>query len=160
MIVFVTVGTTKFPELIEQVSSRNFIAHLEQIGATELLIQHGSSSCSLSESSKIRATCFDYSSSIAEHIANADLVISHAGSGTILERLHTGNGRRLVVVVNENLMDNHQIELCTKLHQLEHLQACFRVENLCDAIRECMSRTFKPYPKPDDHALLRVLDTL
>lgn len=46
-------------------------------------------------------------------MAKAHLIIAHAGSGTILEALRLG--KRLVVVPNGELMDNHQVELAREL---------------------------------------------
>merc|ERR1712039_883598 len=43
-------------------------------------------------------------------IEKADLIVGHAGAGTILEAL--SNGKRLVVVPNRSLMDDNQLELC------------------------------------------------
>lgn len=46
-------------------------------------------------------------------------MISHAGAGTCMEVLEAG--KPLVVIVNDNLMDNHQIELAGRLAQDNHL---------------------------------------
>ncbi|CEP63607.1 N-acetylglucosaminyldiphosphodolichol N-acetylglucosaminyltransferase catalytic subunit ALG13 LALA0_S08e06458g [Lachancea lanzarotensis] len=52
---------------------------------------------------------------------HADLVISHAGTGSILDalRLH----KRLVVVANTGLMDNHQLQITDRLRSRGHLVA-------------------------------------
>jgi UDP-N-acetylglucosamine transferase subunit ALG13 len=52
---------------------------------------------------------FDFTPSLAQHVAAASLVISHAGSGSIFESLSAG--KALIVVPNPLLMDNHQAEL-------------------------------------------------
>ena len=54
---------------------------------------------------------------------NADLIISHAGAGSCLEALE--NRRRLLVVINESLMDNHQIELACALKECNYLEYCY-----------------------------------
>jgi len=41
------------------------------------------------------------------------------GAGSVLEAL--GAGRPLVVIINEELMNNHQVELADKLYREGHL---------------------------------------
>jgi hypothetical protein len=61
----------------------------------------------------LSARYFDFTPSLAQHVAAASLVISHAGSGSIFESLSAG--KALVVVPNPLLMDNHQAELGSHL---------------------------------------------
>ncbi len=57
---------------------------------------------------------FRFARTLKEYIEKADLVIIHAGAGTIIEALRCR--KRLIVVVNSRLMDNHQLEIAEKLH--------------------------------------------
>lgn len=61
----------------------------------------------------------------------ADLVIGHAGSGTITEALRLG--KPMLVVANESLMDNHQMELGSKLAELGYV-LCTTCDRLVDAL--------------------------
>ncbi|PIN08511.1 N-acetylglucosaminyldiphosphodolichol N-acetylglucosaminyltransferase [Handroanthus impetiginosus] len=63
-------------------------------------------SLSTGEDGFICVDYFTFSSSIAKFLKSASLVISHAGSGSIFETLRLR--KPLIVVVNEDLMDNHQ----------------------------------------------------
>ena len=58
--------------------------------------------------------------SVHQDISDADLVISHAGAGTCIEVLQTG--KTLAVIVNDTLMDNHQVELAEKLAEVKKNQ--------------------------------------
>uniref|UniRef100_A0A8C4J7E6 UDP-N-acetylglucosamine transferase subunit ALG13 n=1 Tax=Dromaius novaehollandiae TaxID=8790 RepID=A0A8C4J7E6_DRONO len=61
---------------------------------------------------------FRFKDSLAEDLRRADLVISHAGAGSCLETLE--EGKPLIVVINEKLMNNHQLELAKQLHRDGH----------------------------------------
>jgi beta-1,4-N-acetylglucosaminyltransferase len=127
--VFTTVGSTKFPDLINAVLSADTIQVLESFGALELSIQYGTDERLYHNlvkglSTTISINGFDYSPSIDEEMKSADMIISHAGSllqnmvdylgsGSVLEALHMG--KVLVVVPNASLMDNHQAEVAKAL---------------------------------------------
>ncbi|XP_059318837.1 UDP-N-acetylglucosamine transferase subunit alg13-like [Lycium ferocissimum] len=89
---------------------------------------------------------FTFSSSIADYLKSASLEISHAGSGSIFETLRLG--KPLIVVVNEDLMDNHQSELAEELAERKHLY-CARPQTLCKTILEMDPQSLVPY-QPDD----------
>src|SRR5699024_6576300 len=108
---------------------------------------------------------FDYQSSIERYIEAADLVIGHAGksfnvfldyfiyinslllgAGTALEVLR--RGKPLLIVINEQLMDNHQDELALDLAE-NQFAVCSYPSNLLNALRSLDVSTLKPFPKPD-----------
>ncbi|MEQ2217293.1 hypothetical protein XENOCAPTIV_003497 [Xenoophorus captivus] len=118
--VFVTVGTTRFDELIESVTSSEVTQvsrglHIGQVGRGTLVPD--ADSCA-----DLSVEAFRFKDSIAEDMRRADLVISHAGAGSCLEALSAG--KPLLVVVNDKLMDNHQLELARQLHMDHHLLYC------------------------------------
>ena len=51
---------------------------------------------------------------------HSDIIISHAGAGTVMEGLKV-HQKKLCVVINNDLMDNHQLELATAMLQRRHL---------------------------------------
>lgn len=109
MKLFVTVGTTKFLLLIEKIQSEEFQLQLLALGFKTMSIQHGTSPCEPAQT-KLEIKKFNFKPSISKEIHSADLVISHMGAGTILERLRKNNSN-CIGVVNTSLMDNHQQEL-------------------------------------------------
>ncbi|KAF8936659.1 N-acetylglucosaminyldiphosphodolichol N-acetylglucosaminyltransferase catalytic subunit alg13 [Dissophora ornata] len=123
--VFVTVGSTQFDKLIAVVSSPALLQLLHSLNYTHLTIQHGQSPIttpSSTDSSGMRVDAYKYKPSLREDMEGANLVISHAGSGSILEALRLK--KKLIVVVNEDLMDNHQLELGSALHEQGYLVCC------------------------------------
>lgn len=61
---------------------------------------------------RINIELIDFVPDLRPHLSASDIVISHAGSGTILETLRLpAPTPRLIVVPNTTLMDNHQVEL-------------------------------------------------
>lgn len=111
---FVTVGSTEFDALIAAIIEPKCLESLRKIGITDLLLQIGRGKIKLEEGSYcgVNINFYRYKDNILCDIAEADLVIGHAGSGTCLEVLRLR--KPLVVVINEELMDNHQRELAER----------------------------------------------
>lgn len=127
--IFVTVGTTLFPELIEAVVSEEILAILSKYHCKDLVLQYGAGHHIQSDQIEhirkefgIKAHCFDYKATIQPDIFASDLVISHAGAGSCIEVLTAQ--KPLIVVVNDNLMHNHQTELAEQLAADGHLLSC------------------------------------
>ncbi|XP_025999827.1 UDP-N-acetylglucosamine transferase subunit ALG13 homolog [Astatotilapia calliptera] len=143
--VFVTVGTTSFDELIESITSSEATQALKARGYERLVLQVGRGSVLPAADScpHIRLEAFRFKNSIAEDISQADLVISHAGAGSCLEAL--GAGKSLLVVVNDKLMDNHQLELARQLHMDSHLLYC-TCSTLTETLRTMDLSVLQPFP--------------
>ncbi|KAL7885841.1 hypothetical protein AOLI_G00061360 [Acnodon oligacanthus] len=122
--VFVTVGSTCFDDLIASMTSDEVVKALIDRGYTDVVLQVGRGSFVPDPQCcpGLRLEAFRFKVSIAENIQLADLVISHAGAGSCLEAL--GAGKPLLVVVNDKLMDNHQLELAKQLQADSHLLYC------------------------------------
>lgn len=127
--IFVTVGTTQFNDLISAVLSSNSLHQFKAFNCENLVIQFGTGreiDAATIESAKqsygIIVECFRLKNNIAEDIRSSDLVISHAGAGSCIEVLNAK--KPAIVVVNEHLMDNHQIELAAQLHSDGYLLYC------------------------------------
>lgn len=136
---FVTVGATaSFESLLTSVLDKSFLSALKQFGYTHLLVQFGKDgrpifekclSDGLSAAKEVyglQVDGFDFNKAGLQReirLAQPDIkegrsggmIVSHAGSGSILEVLRLGIP--LVVVPNPSLKDNHQEELA---HELEN----------------------------------------
>ncbi|CDF36408.1 unnamed protein product [Chondrus crispus] len=110
----VTVGSTSFPVLTDYMLTSPALAHLHALGVHTLTVQHGAAALqAVPESCPLRVEAFPYTPDLAAHLDVADLVLSHAGAGTISEGLD--KKKRMLVVVNDALMDNHQTELAAAM---------------------------------------------
>lgn len=160
---FITVGTTRFDELIEAVTHTRALDAFHRAGFRRLRIQYGRGAPPAAATAPpagcaVRVEAFAFKPSLAADMDEAALVISHAGSGSILEALE--RGKTLVVVVNERLMDNHQAELADELHARRHLLAC-RVRGLHEVLDALAERpALEPFPSPSADAFGRYVDEL
>ncbi|KAJ0470988.1 putative N-acetylglucosaminyldiphosphodolichol N-acetylglucosaminyltransferase [Helianthus annuus] len=158
-IVFVTVGTTSFDSLVKTVDSKQVKEALSAKGYTHLVIQMGRGSYipkkSSGEDGSLVVDYFTFSSSIADYLRSASLVISHAGSGSIFETLRLA--KPLIVVVNEDLMDNHQSELAEELAERKHL-FCARPQTLCEVTKSLNLDTIVPYEPGDANPVAKLIN--
>lgn len=170
----VTVGTTRFEELVSVAGGDEFLEILARRGFARLVLQVGSGAAPSARwreeqrgengeereedgggvfvhESGIEVEWFRFKREFAAVIAGADLVVSHAGSGSIFEALCAG--RKLIVVVNTRLMHNHQRELADRLAQDGYLVAS-DCDGLCAALDELDEDALIPY-QPGDPAVRR-----
>ena len=144
--IFVTVGTTQFDRLIETiVCDSNVIRTLvDCLHVDKLILQIGNSQMPSHDNIPISVEYYAYKDSIENDIQNADLVISHAGAGTILQTLEAN--KPLLVVVNEKLMNNHQVEIA---HEMERQGYLFysTCSTLATELKKIVNHSFKKYEK-------------
>ncbi|XP_022215732.2 UDP-N-acetylglucosamine transferase subunit ALG13 homolog [Drosophila obscura] len=126
--VYVTVGTTRFDALINAITSESALKSLQQRQCRKLILQHGNSepvpvaeSGLISQKYGIQLEQYTFRPNI-EDIKASDLIIGHAGAGTCMDIL--SNGKAGLIVVNDELMDNHQQELATQLASEQYLYTC------------------------------------
>jgi len=145
--VFLTVGTTRFDKLVEAAVARPVVQALKAIGCRKLTIQAGSSATPFLEDfhrDALNIEIYSYKDSIYEDIKAADLVIGHAGAGTVLEVLR--QEKPLIVVINDSLMNNHQEELASQLQEDGHSLFCYP-EALKETLEAIRSFQFRIFPK-------------
>ncbi|KAI0064643.1 glycosyltransferase family 1 protein [Artomyces pyxidatus] len=166
MRVFVTVGSTKFDALVQAALSPSVIIALKQKGYTEVVVQCGNSQIDgfdlvvtpagwRSEQEGTKITVWRFKPTLEEDFNEADLIISHAGSGTILDVLR--KGKPLIVIPNPTLADNHQEELAHALSSLGHLKAS-TTSALAEAIVNLDVSSLSPFPAFDGSRFRQLLD--
>ncbi|GAB1737399.1 hypothetical protein NU219Hw_g1544t1 [Hortaea werneckii] len=139
---FVTIGATaSFAALIRSALSPDTLSALSKLGYTDLVVQYGQDGKELFEgamqqvktkgdSSPVNVTGFDLDQAgLGKYMRQAKgggsrggqegVVVSHAGSGTILDALRIAVP--IVVVPNPDLLDNHQVELAEALAEQDYV---------------------------------------
>lgn len=145
--IFVTVGTTQFNDLIIELSTPELCKTLKNFGCEFLTLQIGNGEevdFKLPEFNGIKIEIYRLKPTINDDIQLADLVISHAGAGSITEVLNAN--KPLVVVVNELLMNNHQTELAEQLFEDGYLLYC-KPKNLNETLQKIDVSKLKKYKK-------------
>jgi beta-1,4-N-acetylglucosaminyltransferase len=141
--IFVTVGSTRFDDLVAAVGNSNVVAMARTKGYS-LIMQHGTSPLP----KDFAGEHFDYTSDIHSYYAKCDIVISHAGSGTAFEVLRGYPTKKLILVPNPDLADNHQQELAAALSIRGHCLRCSPME-LGSAIEHVDDFQPMRLPSPD-----------
>lgn len=101
---------------------------------------------------------FQFAPDLRSYIRSADVVISHAGSGTILDTLRMKpNTPALVVVPNTSLMDNHQVELAEALGNENYLTVGSEDSLAEDVARACRTKR-EAFPDFDPSRFTSIVD--
>ncbi|KAJ0398503.1 hypothetical protein ATCC90586_003180 [Pythium insidiosum] len=159
MKVFVTVGTTKFDALIQTLDSEACMRALHARGATTVRMQigHGEHvpSSSMAAVPGLKIEHYRHDPQYKRDVEQADLIISHAGAGSIMDALSAR--KKLLVVVNTALMDNHQTELAEAMAEQRY---CVQTtcEGLLDALQHADFESLQSYPEPDEDAFPALID--
>ncbi|KAL1742250.1 glycosyltransferase family 1 protein [Schizophyllum fasciatum] len=167
MLAFVTVGSTRFDALVQAACTDAVLDALAAKGYRHLVVQagnsdfehgarlHGSGTSARTRSHGIEQEYYRFKPSLREDYERADLVISHAGSGTILDVLRIP--KPLIIVPNPTLLDNHQQELADVLEQQGHLVAS-TPGTLAHDIASFDATSLTPFPPFDGSRFARILD--
>ncbi|KAI8998576.1 glycosyl transferase [Trametes punicea] len=167
MHVFVTVGSTRFDALVHRALSPAVLDVLRAKGYRSLDIQCGNSDFNVSAFEQrahdhwhcthdgLEIDVWRFKPSLQEDYERADLIVSHAGSGTIIDVLRLG--KPLIVVPNPTLLDNHQEELSDALAGLGHLRSS-TIADLPQAIEKLDPTQLVPFPRFDGSRFRELLD--
>lgn len=135
----ITTGTFGFPALIDRI-----VEAVDDISEvySEIHIQYGSilppSLLSLSKSmSKSSFHAVPYYKDFRKFISQADLVITHAGTGTVLSLLK--EKVPFIIVPNKSLLHNHQTEYADSL---KHILTVSTVESIVEEVKKTHHQTF------------------
>ena len=149
--VLITVGTTKFENLIKAIDTEKFYEMIIKNGFTKIIIQKGYGEYIPSNykkyENKIKIQVSEILNNFENVIKSSELIISHGGAGIILESLK--NKRKVIVCVNDELMDNHQVELASSLHNEGYVHYCKDLSKIVEEANQVISdpSKIKEYPE-------------
>eukprot|EP00918_Siedleckia_nematoides_P009336 GHVU01020340.1.p1 GENE.GHVU01020340.1~~GHVU01020340.1.p1 ORF type:complete len:208 (+),score=25.09 GHVU01020340.1:252-875(+) len=173
--IFVTVGSTRFDALVRVVCGKAFLRDAGCLGVDLITVQRGASplpspedgdglgryerdceddaAAALAEG-RARIEVFEFDPTGADrYIQAADVIVCHAGAGTLLECLNYH--KRVISVANAQLLDDHQRQLAQTLRVGGYIYAVESPDSLLPTLRECLSTScgggssLRPFPDPD-----------
>lgn len=153
MSTFVSVGnaTQPFYRLLEAV--RVNLAALPQ----PLFVQYGAASDSFGPACS--AAAFVDMDEFARRVANAELLILHAGAGSII---HAARAGKIPVVMPRRAalgehVDDHQIEFTKELARTRRIVVCEQASDLPSAAVEALELQRRLPAQPDESPMLRMV---
>ena len=129
MTVLVTTGTTPFEGLIKSIDGLD-----NPEWTFKYQIALGSKYLPSSDS------YFFFSDKIEQLYISSDIVVCHAGAGTVFKLLEMK--KMAVVVPNSERRDKHQLDLANYVDTNDYAIVCYDVKNIGDAILK--ARDFRP----------------
>lgn len=157
--IFVTVGTTLFDKLVAASTTQKALEWMSSNGYNRLVIQYGKGQePKIPTNPPLEIETYRFRPTLASDMNDADLIISHAGAGTVMEA--TKMKKRLVVIINTLLMDNHQTELANAMGERKHLYVVDTPDQLDDISTWDNFEQFVPvfYEGGDDTSFPQIMD--
>jgi beta-1,4-N-acetylglucosaminyltransferase len=133
--IFVTIGTTPFDALMRDVDTYIAPSH-----AVKYQISEGNYRPK-------NGTYKAYYENLEEEIESADLIICHAGAGTVFPLLEAN--KRLLVVPNLLRRDHHQVELAGYLERNHFSEVAWDTKKIAEHISLAMHSFYTKYHKDD-----------
>jgi len=132
--IFITVGTGKFDELIQKID--------EIAGKKEKIIMQ------IGNGEYIPKNCeyFRFKPSLEKYYKKSWLIICHGGAGTVYELLE--KNKKIIGVANLNRTDVHQKEILKALSKDKYLIWCKDIEKISECIKKSKKFKFKKYKVP------------
>lgn len=132
MKVFVTVGSTQFNRLIqaidEQVLSSDY----------EVIIQLADGKYIPENHQYIRVT-----DNINQYFSDADIVICHAGAGSVFNLLELQ--KKMVVVPNSDRINDHQLDLAHYIEKNNFASVCYDLNNIKSCLVDAGNKKYEMY---------------
>ena len=130
MKVLVTVGSSSFDSLVCAVDCiANLLPNYEFI----FQISNG-------KYTPTNGDFFSFSNMFSQYIDNADIVITHAGAGTVFELLE--KHKKCIVIPNYERIDQHQSDLASFIEKNNLAIVCHNLKNINQCLQEV--ENFKP----------------
>ena len=139
MKIFVTVGTTHFDKLIKAV---DLLSHSDN----DVVVQIADGEY---EPKKVK--WFRFKDSLYDDYLQADLIICHAGAGTIYQCLEMG--KRLLIVPNLMRSDKHQLEIANYMATEGFALSCLDITALPEYLNKMTNFEPRAYQKDAFHGV-------
>lgn len=148
MNIFITVGTTPFDKLISYCDAN-------------LDVEQNEIKCQISNLAEYKPANFDsfeYTQDIVALYEWADVVVAHAGSGTLFQLLEMG--KRCIFVPNNIHKDKHQNDLCKYVVDNDYAYVLYEYKQLNQLLEDIGSHRFNRYVKGSSEMASFITDIL
>ena len=131
MNIFVTVGNTQYNQLIKNIDT--------------LVPKHCNVTVQLADGNYLPKNhqYIRFTDDIEKCFAEADIVISHAGAGSVFRLLELG--KKLIVVPNFERVDDHQLDLANFVHENNYACVCYELNHIFQCIEKVLTTDYQHY---------------